>query len=58
MAEFADQIKIKLILQLIKDISIVLHKLLKYFNGTALSTFTVPSLLELIKNLYLNSNDS
>ena len=38
-----DHVKIKLTSQLIKGISIVLQKLLKYFNGTIISTsFSIP----------------
>ena len=36
--QFSDQIRIRLISQLIKDNSRVLQTLLKYFNGTAIST--------------------
>ena len=36
-----DQVKMRLISQLIKDISRILQKLLKYFNGTIISTFSV-----------------
>ena len=32
--QFADQVRIRLISQLINDISRVLQRLLKYFNGT------------------------
>ena len=46
MTQFADQVKIRLTSQLIKYISRFLHKLLKYFNGTIISTFFIyPSLL-------------
>ena len=37
--QFLDQVKIRFISQLIKSISGVLQKLLKDFNGTAISTF-------------------
>ena len=33
ITQFADQVKMRLISQLINDISIILQKLLKYFNG-------------------------
>ena len=33
-----EQIRIRLISQLMNDISIILKKLLRYFNGTILST--------------------
>ena len=38
-----DHVKIRLTSQLIKGISKVLQKLLKYFNGTIISTSFVPS---------------
>ena len=37
-------VKFNLILQLIKDISNDLKKLLKYFNGTTIFTFNLPTL--------------
>ena len=43
MTQFADQIRIKLISQLIKDVSRALQKLLYHFNGTIISTFFVLS---------------
>ena len=50
------QVRITLISQLIKGILIVLQKLLKYFNSTATSAFTILSLLVLSNNLDLNLN--
>ena len=41
--QFVDQVRIKLISQLINGISRVLQKLLRYFNGTIISTSFVPS---------------
>ena len=38
MTQFADQVKIRLISKLIKGISRVPQKSLKYFNGTAILT--------------------
>ena len=35
----------------------VLQNLLKYFNGTVISAFIIPSLLVLAKNLALNLNE-
>ena len=58
MTQFADQVRIRLISQLIKGISIFLQKLLKYFKSTATSAFTMPSLVVLSNNLDLNLNDS
>ena len=43
ITQFADQVRMRLISQLINDISRVLQKLLKYFNGTTISTSFVPS---------------
>ena len=58
ITQFFDQVKIKLISQLIKVISRVLQKLLKYFNGTAIFAFIIPALLVLSKNFDLNVIDS
>ena len=38
MLLFADQVSIRFVLQSVKGISIVLQKLLKFFNDTAIST--------------------
>ena len=38
ITQFSEQVKIRFISQLINGISSVLEKLLKYFNGTAIST--------------------
>ena len=43
IAQSLDQVKMRLTSQLINSISTVLQKLLKYFNGTAFSTFFVLS---------------
>ena len=60
IAQFADQVTIRLISQLIKSISRVLQKLLNYFNGTANFSFIMRTLLVLSKkfNLYFNDSDS
>ena len=58
MRQFADQVRIRLTLQLTKGISRVLQKLCKYFKGTAISAFKIPASLVLSKNLYLSVNDS
>ena len=58
ITQFFDQVKIKLISQLIKVISRVLQKLLKYFNGIAIFAFIIPALLVLSKNFDLNVIDS
>ena len=57
MTQFADQVRIRLILQLIKGISIVLQKLLKYFNDKAISAFKLPRSLVLAKYLALKLNE-
>ena len=43
-AQFRDQVRIKDNLQLIKGISNVLQRLLKYFNGLAISTSFILSI--------------
>ena len=45
ITQFADQIRIWLTSQLIKDISRVLQKILKYFNCLAIFAFIILSLL-------------
>ena len=44
MTQSADQLKKRLISQFIKGISKVVQKILKYFNGTAISTSFLLSL--------------
>ena len=44
ITQFADQMRIRLFSQSIKGISGLLQKLLKYFNGTAISTIFALSL--------------
>ena len=58
MMQFVYQVIKRLISQLIKDISKVLQKLVKYFNGTAIFAFIMPSLLEFSKNFHLNFKNS
>ena len=60
ITQFADQVTIRLISQLIKSISRVLQKLLNYFNGTANFSSIMRTLLVLSKkfNLYFNDSDS
>ena len=58
---FSDQVKMRLISQLINVISRVLQKLFKYFNGTTISKSFVLPLLEVfpvILILDLNHSDS
>ena len=58
MKQFADQVRIRLIWQLIKDVSRVLQKLRKHFKGKTVVTFIITSLLVLSINLDLNLNVS
>ena len=58
MAQFADQVRIRLSLQLIKSISRIIQKLFKSFDGKVISLFRVPTLLVLFKNLDLNLNNT
>ena len=51
MIQFADQVRVRLI-------SRAHQKLLKYFNGTVISTFTVPAAIVLFNNLDLDLNGS
>ena len=44
-ANFSDQVKVRLFSQLIKDISRVLQKWVKYFNRTVISTLFILPLL-------------
>ena len=50
MTQFADHVRIRLILQLIKHILIVFQKLCKYFDGISISAFIIPCLLVLTQN--------
>ena len=45
MTQPADHFKISSVSQLIKGISRILQKLIKYFNGTIISTSTLPTIL-------------
>ena len=57
--QFAGQVRIKLISHLIKGISRVLQKLLKYLNGTAISTSSVLTSTGVLPVIFaLNLNDS
>ena len=58
MIQSADQVRIRLISKLIKDISPVPQKWFKYFNDTAIFVFIIPALLILSDNLDLNLSDS
>ena len=57
MIQFADQVNVKLISQLISGISRVLQKLIRWFNGNTISISTVLSIPVLFENLKLNLND-
>ena len=48
ITQFSDEIKMRLISQLIKVISRVIQKLLRHLNGTAILTFCVLSLLRVL----------
>lgn len=58
MTQFADQVILRLTSQLISSIARVLQKLLQGLNGTAVSTFAIPTLLVLFVSRDLNLNDS
>ena len=61
ITQFSDPVKISSTSQLIKGISRVLQKILKYFSGTIISTFSVsPSslVLPIIFDLKLNESIS
>ena len=61
ITQFLDQVKISSTLQLIKGISRVLQKLLKYSSGTIISTFSIftsLSVLPIIFDLKLNESVS
>ena len=53
----ADQVKIRLISQLINGISNVLQKVLKYFNGALILTFFVPPFRVLSAIFVLNLSE-
>ena len=58
ITNFSDQVKMKLVSQLIKGISRVLQKLLKYFNCTILSTSFLPLAAVLPVIFCLNLNEA
>ena len=61
ITQFLDQVKIRLISQLIHDILRVIQKLLKYFNGTDISKHFVlrsSGVFPVILILDLNDSDS
>ena len=57
MTQFAVQIRSRVSLPFISEISKVLQTLLKYFNGKAISRFAILALLELSESSDLNLND-
>ena len=57
MTQFADQARKRPISQLISDISRVLQKVFKYFNGATISTSLLPEELVLPMNSSLTLND-
>ena len=59
ITQVVDHVKLRLISQFIVDISRVLQKLLKYFNGTAvLTSFVLPLSVFLSIIITLDRNDS
>ena len=58
MTQFADQVRSRVISQFISAISRVRQKLIKYFNGTTISSFKVPVLPVLFISLDLDLNYS
>ena len=58
ITQFSDQSRSRVILQLIKGISRVLQKLQWYFNGTIISTFSIPVYPVLPVNFNLRLNKS
>ena len=59
ITQFADQVKIRLTLQLIKGISRALQKLLQYFNGNIISTLFISSSSSILPAIsYLELNES
>ena len=61
ITQFLDQVKIRLISQLINDILRAIQKLLKYFNGTDISKYFVlrsSGVFPVILILDLNDSDS
>ena len=58
MTHFADQVRLRVISQFISAISRVRPKLIKYFNGTTISSFKVPVLPVLFISLDLDLNYS
>ena len=59
ITQVVDHVKLRLISQFIVDISRVLQKLLKYFNGTAiLTSFVLPLSVFLSIIFTLDRNDS
>ena len=59
MTQVDDHLKIRLSSQLIKGISRVLQKLLKYFSGTIISTSFILALLRVFPVIFISDlNDS
>ena len=57
ITQSSNQVRSRLISQLIKGISRVFQKWIKYFNLKVISKFPVPSLSTLFANVDLNLND-
>ena len=58
MKHLLEQVRIRLISQLIYIISRVIQKLLEYFNGTLILAFFVSSFLVLLAIFVLNLNEA
>ena len=54
ITQFADNVKMRLVIQLIKGIPRIFQKLLKFFNGTIISTFSVIGCLFSLIYIFLN----
>ena len=57
MTQVDDQVRIKLVSQLIKDCLRVFQNIFKYFNGAAISAFIISQLLVSVMIFALNSNE-
>ena len=57
LTQVDDQVRIKLVSQLIKDCLRVFQNIFKYFNGAAISAFIISQLLVSVMILALNSNE-
>ena len=58
ITQSSDQVRIRLISQLIRNISRVLQKLLQYFDGTSISYLNLPPVVLLTVIFAINLKDS